>query len=154
MRNLLIWVEGSAIGVAMREWSWLYPLVETLHILGFVVLVGAAAMFDPRLLGVSRGLPVTGMARHLLPWARAGLAVAAPTGLLLFASDAMALATNAALQLKLVALGLGILNTLVFHWRTVATVAAWDRDAPTPMRPGWRRWCRSRPGRRRLHSAG
>lgn len=43
------------------------------------------------------------------------------------------LATNPALQLKLVALGVAILNTLVFHWRTAATVAAWDRAVPTPM---------------------
>ena len=51
MRNLLIWLEGTAVAVAMREWSWLYPLVEMLHILGFVVLVGSAATFDVRLLG-------------------------------------------------------------------------------------------------------
>ena len=132
MRDLLVWLEGSAVAVAMREWSWLYPLVETLHILGFVLLVGAAAMFDLRLLGVSRGLPVTGLARHLLPWARAGFALAAPTGLLLFASDATSLATNPALQAKLVALGLGVLNTLVFHWRTAASIERWDRDAATP----------------------
>ena len=136
MQRLLTWLEGSAVAVAMREWSWLYPLVETLHILGFVVLVGAAAMFDLRVLGVSRGLPVTSLARHLLPWARAGLALAAPTGLLLFASDATALATNPALQAKLVALALGILNTLVFHWRTAASIDRWDRDVPTP--PGAR----------------
>ena len=132
MRNLLIWLEGSAVAVGMRESSWLYPLVETLHILGFVVLVGAAAMFDLRLLGISRSLSVIGLARHLLPWARAGLALAAPTGLLLFLSDATALASNPALQAKLVALGLGIVNTLVFHWRSFAAVDSWDRDAPTP----------------------
>jgi hypothetical protein len=45
----------------MRQWTWLYPIVEILHILGFVVLVGAAFMFDLRLLGLSRPLPVSGM---------------------------------------------------------------------------------------------
>lgn len=120
------------MAVAMREWSWLYPLVESLHILGFAVLVGAAAMFDLRLLGLSRALPVSLMARHLLPWARVGLLVAAPTGLLLFSSDATALASNLALRAKLAALSLGVLNTLVFHWRIAAGMDDWDRDAPTP----------------------
>lgn len=106
-------------------------------------------MFDPRLLGVSRGLPVTGLARHPRPWARAGLTMAAPTGLLLFISDATTLATNPALQAKLVALGLGILNALVFHWRTISTVTP-GTATPRRRRPrGSPCWCRSRRGPRR-----
>jgi len=63
------WLEATAAATAMRQSLWLYPIVEILHIIGFVVLVGSAAMFDLRLLGFSRQLPVTGMERHLLPWA-------------------------------------------------------------------------------------
>ncbi len=132
MRGLLVWIEGTAVATAMREWTWLYPLVETLHILSFVVLVGAAAMFDLRLLGASPGLSVTGMARHLLPWARVGLACAVPTGLLLFATDATALGTNPALGAKLTALVLAVVNAQAFHWRTFGGVATWDSEAPTP----------------------
>ena len=132
MRGLLVWLEGTAVATAMREWTWLYPLVETLHILSFVVLVGAAAMFDLRLLGASPGLSVKLMARHLLPWARAGLACAVPTGLLLFATDATTLATNPALGAKLTALVLAIVNAQAFHRRTYKGVAAWDHEAATP----------------------
>src|SRR5947208_9142437 len=49
--------------VVMRQWAWLYPITEIAHIVGFAVLVGAAIMFDLRLLGVSSQLPVIGMAR-------------------------------------------------------------------------------------------
>ena len=66
----LVWLETSSVAVAMRQWTWLYPAVEIVHILGFVVLVGAALMFDLRLLGVSRALPVSGLERHLLRAAR------------------------------------------------------------------------------------
>ena len=48
----LVWLETSALAEAMRQWTWLYPGVEIVHIVGFVVLVGAAIMFDLRLLGV------------------------------------------------------------------------------------------------------
>lgn len=56
---LLAWLETSALGVAMREWAWLYPIVEIHHILGFVVLV-------------------SGMARHPLWWARGSFLVIVP----------------------------------------------------------------------------
>jgi hypothetical protein len=46
----LVWLETTQLAVAMRQWLWLYPIVEIVHILGFVLLVGAAFMFDLRLL--------------------------------------------------------------------------------------------------------
>ena len=128
----LPWLETTAMAVAMRESVWLYPAVETAHILGFVVLVGAAAMFDLRLLGLSRAISVTGMARHLLPWARLGLALAAPTGLLMFMTEATTTASNPAFQLKLALIGAAILNAGVFHRWAFKSVKYWDRDAPSP----------------------
>jgi hypothetical protein len=129
----LTWIERSPVAVALREHPWLYPGVEVCHILGFVILVGAAAMFDLRLLGLSHAISVQALAHHLLPWARAGLALAAPTGLLLFISDAAALAANPAFQLKLVLIALAILNTMVFHRWTVRSLASWDVGGSTPL---------------------
>jgi hypothetical protein len=129
----LTWIERSPLAVSLREHPWLYPGVEVGHILGFVVLVGAAAMFDLRLLGLSRSISVGALAHHLLPWARAGLALAAPTGVLLFITDATTLATNPAFQLKLVLIVLAILNTVVFHRWTARSMAAWDVARPTPL---------------------
>src|SRR5262249_18147162 len=95
------WLEATAAATAMRQWLWLYPIVEILHILGFVVLVGSAAMFDLRLLGFSRQLPVTGMERHLLTWARLSVLVILPTGALMFVAHATEFAGNPAFRLKL-----------------------------------------------------
>src|SRR5918999_5476260 len=129
----LAWIERSSLAVALREHPWLYPGVEVGHILGFVILVGAAAMFDLRLLGLSRGISVQALAHHLLPWARAGLGLAAPTGILLFISDATTIAYNPAFQIKLVLIALAILNTVVFHRWTARSMAAWDVAQPTPL---------------------
>ena len=129
----LTWIERSPLAVTLREHPWFYPGVEVCHILGFVILVGAAAMFDLRLLGFSRTISVTALAGHLLPWARAGLALAAPTGLLLFISDAVTLAANPAFQLKLIVIALAILNTMVFHRWTARSLPAWDVAEPTPI---------------------
>jgi hypothetical protein len=129
----LAWLERTPLALLLREHPWLYPLVEVGHILGFVVLVGAAAMFDLRLLGVSPGISVRALVGHLLPWARGGLALAAPTGVLLFITDAAPLAANPAFQIKLGLIVLAILNTAIFHRWTARGIAAWDTNRPTPL---------------------
>src|SRR5262245_63123039 len=69
------WLEATAAATAMRQWLWLYPLVEILHVLGFVVLVRCAALCALRRLGFSRRLAVTGMERHVLSGARLAVPV-------------------------------------------------------------------------------
>jgi Family of unknown function (DUF6644) len=127
-----VWLETSALAVAMRQWTWLYPGVEVAHILGFVFVVGAAVMFDLRLLGLSRHLPVADLARHLLPWSWAGVALVLPTGLMMFAAHATEMAANPALRLKLVLLAVAGINALVFERWTLRSVSAWNRDAAAP----------------------
>jgi len=117
----------------MRQWLWLYPIVEILHILGFVVLVGSAAMFDLRLLGFSRQLPVTGMERHLLTWARLSVLVILPTGALMFVAHATEFAGNPAFRLKLLLLVLAAVNAALFHLRPFRQVAGWDHGARAPL---------------------
>ena len=126
------WLETTALAQAMRQWLWLYPVVEIVHIVGIVLLVGAAAMFDLRLLGVSRRLPVAAMARHLLPWARLGLGVMVPTGLLMFSAHATEFAANPAFRLKLALVAAACLNALVFHRWPFRSVSAWNVDAESP----------------------
>lgn len=129
----LVWLETSALAVAMRQWLWLYPIVEIVHILGFITLVGAAVMFDFRLLGLSRHLPLSGMERHLLPWARASLTLVVPSGLLMFMAHATEMAANPAFRLKLVCLVAAGLNAGVFHRRVFRSVHAWDQVVATPV---------------------
>ena len=68
----------------MRDSMWLYPAVETVHIVGFIILVGSVIMFDLRVLGLSRRVPVSMLARHLLPWGASALILIVPAGLLMF----------------------------------------------------------------------
>ena len=45
------------LGQAMRQWLWLYPAVETAHIVGIGLLFGSIAVLDLRLLGLSQAHP-------------------------------------------------------------------------------------------------
>jgi len=115
---------------ALREGAWLYPAVETLHIIGFTVLVGAVAMFDLRVLGFGRQLPVKALARHLLPWSAGSMLLVVPTGLLLFVADPLALLANRVFLLKLGLMVLAGLNALAFHAGPYRRVEAWPERAP------------------------
>jgi len=115
---------------ALREHAWLYPAVETLHIVGFAVLVGAVAMFDLRVLGFGRQLPVRALGRHLLPWSAASMLLVLPTGLLLFIADPEALLANRVFLLKLALIALAGLNALVFHAGPWRGADAWAARAP------------------------
>jgi hypothetical protein len=129
----LVWLETSGVAVAMRQWTWLYPIVEIVHIVGFVTLVGAALMFDARLLGRSRPLAVSALERHLLPWARWSLLLVVPTGVLMFTAHATEMAENPALRLKLILLAAAFLNAGVFHRWPFRTVGDWDTEIAAPL---------------------
>ncbi|WP_257455148.1 hypothetical protein [Archangium lipolyticum] len=128
----LVWLETTRLAEVMRREPLLFPLVEVVHILGFVLLVGAAVMFDLRLLGLSRRLPVVELARHLLPWARGGLAVVVPSGVLLFLPQALHLGTSPVFGLKLALIVLAGLNSLLFHRGVFRSVQTWNTETVAP----------------------
>jgi hypothetical protein len=123
---------GSGLARAMRDSRWLYPVVESAHIAGFVVLVGGIFAVDLRLLGASRGTSVRALARHILPWSIAALLLVVPTGLAMFAAEARALAENDAFRLKLVLLAVAAVNAGAFHAGPYRRVERWDRDVLPP----------------------
>lgn len=126
------WLEQTALAVMVRQSMWLYPAVETAHIFGFVILVGAAAMFDLRLLGLSPQLPVREALRHLTRWARASLIVVIPTGFILFMTSATSLIENPAFLVKLVLIGMAGVNATIFHLITRKTVNRWNLNSAPP----------------------
>jgi len=128
----LAWLSATPLSQAMRGDPWLYPLVEIVHILGFAVLVGSVVLFDLRVLGCARGLPVTLLARHLLRWGAAALLLIVPAGLLLFSAHPDEFARNPAFQLKLALIAAAGLNALLFHVWPYRTVAGWEREVAAP----------------------
>lgn len=124
------WLAATPPALAMRGHAWLYPAVEIVHIAGFAVLVGAVAMFDLRVLGFGRDLPVRLLARHLLPWSVGSMLLVLPSGLLLFAAEAPDLAANRVFLLKLALIGAAGLNALAFHGGPYRSAARWESRAP------------------------
>ena len=108
-------IAGSPLGTALRESVWLYPTVETIHIIGFAILIGSILVVDLRLLGVRRDVALGPLTRFVLPVSLASTLLVVPTGLLLFAAHATDLVGNRAFIVKMLLLFAAVVNALMFH---------------------------------------
>ena len=128
------WLEQTPPGAAVRESLWLFPAVETLHLLGMTALMGTIAIVDFRLLGCAmRRTPVSVLARCLLPWAWAAFAIQVLTGGLLFSSEAVKMVANPAFRLKMFLIALAGLHALAFHLAARRRMASWDERGNLPL---------------------
>ncbi|MGV3741518.1 MAG: hypothetical protein ACO1NO_04335 [Burkholderiaceae bacterium] len=126
------WLEATALSQAMRGSLWMYPIVEIVHILGFVLLVGSVAMFDLRVLGLSRGLPVQRLGRHLLRWAVVSLVLIVPAGLMMFSAHPQDFIGNRIFLLKILLIMTAAINAAMFHMGPYRTVEQWDTLVAAP----------------------
>ena len=118
----MAWLEGSALGHAMRDSGvWTYALVNLTHILGVATLFGSILILDLRLLGLWKHIPLGALSRPTVAMAGIGLAVAVLSGSGLLATKATEYVGNPFLAIKFPAIALGLLNVLLLHrsaaWR-------------------------------------
>ena len=134
MDDFFSWLEGGPLAEAIRGTAYLYPVLGSIHILGIALLIGPAAAFDLRLLGLGqRTLRVTTVAGYLLPLSRLGFVIAAITGVLMFLPGASVMAERGSAPWKLGLLLVAGLNVLIFHRRTYRNVSDWDLSRPAPV---------------------
>lgn len=127
-------LENTQLGVAIRESVWLFPTLETLHVLAIVLVVGTIVMVDLRLLNIaSRDRAVTDVTDEVLPWTWVSFVVAVISGALLFTSSADHYFENGPFRIKMILLLCAGLNMAVFHLITYRGVRNWDRGAATPL---------------------
>lgn len=110
-------LEASPVGAAMRGTRGLYPTVNTVHLLGVVLLVGGVGVVDARVLGLGRAVPLAALSRYLTPAAVAGLVLLTVSGILLFCADAGPFTRSPLFQAKLALIALGVLNAWAFRLR-------------------------------------
>ena len=128
-------LESSGLGQAMRQWLWLYPSVEIVHIVGIALLFGSIAVMDLRLLGVSRSIPVRTLARHVLPWSAASFLLIIPSGLLMFTAHASEFIDSGVFVIKMLLILAGVVNAALFHTITFRTADVWDTEEMRKLGP-------------------
>jgi hypothetical protein len=130
----LAWLRNTPLSTAIRESDWIFPSIESAHVIAFVVVVGSITVVDLRLLGLaSRRRRADELASRLLPLTWTAFVLAATTGGLLFVAKPVTYAANGFFLGKMVLLVLAGLNMAAFHllvWRRLIGVPA---GAPEPI---------------------
>jgi len=128
-------LEASGLGRAMREWLWLYPSVEIVHITGIALLFGSIAVLDLRLLGLSRSIPVKSLTRHVLPWTAASFLLIVPSGLMMFTAHASDFISSPVFVVKMCLIMAAGLNAALFHAIVSPSIGVWDAEEMRKLPP-------------------
>jgi len=131
--DVLTALESSHLADRIRISLYLFPLLESFHVLGLATVFGTIAIIDLRLLGLaSTRRPFTRIASDVLKWTWAAFALTATTGFLMFITNADVYYHNFFFRSKMALLALAGLNMLIFELTASRSVHAWDKDKSAP----------------------
>lgn len=126
-------LEETGLASSIRHSLYLFPVLESLHVMALSLVFGTVMIVDLRLLGVaSVRRPFSRMAAELLRITWVAFALAAVTGALMFVTNARVYADNTSFRIKMVLLALAGLNMAVFHLTVGSTVTSWDKAVTAP----------------------
>jgi hypothetical protein len=112
------WLTTSPWAKAMNGPEWAFPVVQSLHFMGFALSIGTIAIVDLRLLGLGmRRQSAAELAADLSGWTSFGLALMLITGPLMFSADAVRYRYNPSFQLKMICLAAAIVFHFTLHRR-------------------------------------
>lgn len=122
--SFFAWCENTPLGEAIRDSRWLFPVIESIHLLGLAVIGGAVLIVNLRLLGFGiRRQPVAQLWRDTRPWMLGSLAAMLISGMLLFTSEATKLYYHDAFWVKMISL-----LAMIFTFTVMRKVALADPD--------------------------
>jgi hypothetical protein len=127
------WLEKTPGSIALHESIWMYPIVESVHVLTLCLFLGTVVMLDLRLLDLTmRRVRVSVVQRQLFPWTAAGFGLMVLSGSLLFYAIPVRSYLNIFFRIKVAMLLLAGLNAAIFHTTVYRRVRAWDLEPVTP----------------------
>jgi Family of unknown function (DUF6644) len=133
---LLKSLEASGLATRIRDSLFLFPLLESTHVIGLSLVFGTIAIIDLRLLGIaSTRRPFQRMASDILKWTWGTFALTALTGALMFTTNASVYYHNFYFRAKMLLLVLTGINMLVFELTAGRTIRGWNH-APSAPRAG------------------
>ena len=105
----------SIVHYYVSEYSmWVWPVLEDLHFIGLILIVGAVGVLNLRILGFLKQLPVAPLHRFI-PWGIAGVFINVVTGILFFIGMPPFYADNPDFKLKMVAIVIAGTNLMLFY---------------------------------------
>ena len=94
--------------------TWGWPAAESVHFIGLSLLVGTIFLFDLRLLGMAKRIPISALHR-LVPWGLLGYGITAASGMLFLIAEPDQYVYNPAFQFKVLFMIVAGFNATAFH---------------------------------------
>jgi len=127
--EILASLQSSGLANRIRDSLYLFPLIESTHVIGLSTVFGTIAIIDLRLLGIaSTRRPFSRVASDVLKWTWAAFLLTVVTGLLMFITNAGVYYNNLFFRTKMALLLLAGINMLLFELTAGRSLQRWDKD--------------------------
>ena len=112
------WLDHSFVSIAIRDSTWVFALLEVVHLFGLTLLLGTITVVNLRVLGWGlKKQTLAEVARDMRPWVLSGLIVSVLSGGLLFASEALKCYASDPFFIKMGLLAAALITSIAFHLR-------------------------------------
>jgi hypothetical protein len=126
-------LESTGLATKIRDSLYLFPFIESSHVIGLTLVFGTIAVVDLRLLGIaSTKRPFSRIAADILKWTWAAFGLTVLTGILMFITNAGVYYNNFFFRTKMLLLLLAGINMLMFELTAGRSIERWDRDPSAP----------------------
>jgi len=121
MAQFQVWLvatlaSAKPVGVFMHSrWGW--PAAESIHFLGLSLLIGCIGLFDLRLLGLAKRIPIAAL-HKLIPWGLTGYTINLTSGLMFLMAEPDQYVYNPSFHFKMLFMALAGVNALTFYATT------------------------------------
>ena len=106
---------GQSTGIAdFMNSAWGWPIIESLHFVGLSLLVGMIGLFDLRMLGLGKGIPLSAL-HKLTPFGIAGYLLNVATGSMFLVTMPDQYVFNPAFHMKLWFMLFAGINMVAFY---------------------------------------
>lgn len=129
------WLASTSGSIALHESLFMYPIIESIHVLTLCLFVGMTLMLDLRLTGLAfRRITVDDILHRLQPLMFVGFAIMVASGVLLFYAIPVRSYQNIFFRLKMIFFVLAGLNAWLFHSGMFTSVREWGSREEPPSR--------------------
>jgi len=126
-------LEATAVATKIRESLYVFPFLESTHVIGLALVFGTIAIIDLRLIGLaSSQRSFKRIYSDILKWTWAAFALTALTGALMFITNATVYYHNFYFRAKMLLLVLAGINMGVFELTLGRKVESWDKSPSAP----------------------
>lgn len=116
MESLINWLNSTALNKFIMSEAWLWPSLEIAHFFGLCLLLGSLIIFDLRMIGIAKAVPLKSI-ETFMTVALIGFLINLFTGIIFIVGDPDRYIPNIAFRLKMLLMVVAGLNVAYYMRR-------------------------------------